>query len=120
MNMASIEEQSSLAKLAEQAERYEDMVTYMREIVDKKFDKKESLSNEERNLLSVAYKNVVGSKRSAWRIVSSIESKLLSSDSGEDNSKMKLELAVEYKKKIEDELDVVCEQVIVRIYVCVY
>lgn len=117
MNMANIEEQSSLAKLAEQAERYEDMVTYMREIVDKK---EAPLSNEERNLLSVAYKNVVGSKRSAWRIVSSIESKLLSSDSGEDNSKMKLELAVEYKKKIEDELDVVCEQVIVRIYVCVY
>lgn len=33
----------------------------------------ETLTNEERNLLSVAYKNVVGAKRSAWRIISSIE-----------------------------------------------
>ena len=31
------------------------------------------LSNEERNLLSVAYKNVVGSKRSAWRVITSLE-----------------------------------------------
>ncbi|CAO2592923.1 14-3-3 protein theta [Lemmus lemmus] len=28
------------------------------------------LSNEERNLLSVAYKNVVGGRRSAWRVIS--------------------------------------------------
>merc|ERR1719245_1242031 len=33
------------------------------------------LSNEERNLLSVAYKNVVGARRSSWRVISSIESK---------------------------------------------
>ena len=31
--------------------------------------------NEERNLLSVAYKNVVGARRSSWRIISSIEQK---------------------------------------------
>ena len=33
------------------------------------------LVNEERNLLSVAYKNVVGARRSSWRIISSIEQK---------------------------------------------
>lgn len=33
----------------------------------------ELLSDEERNLFSVAYKNVVGSKRSAWRIISTME-----------------------------------------------
>merc|ERR1712226_1275203 len=27
------------------------------------------LSNEERNLLSVAYKNVVGARRSSWRVI---------------------------------------------------
>ena len=100
----------SSAKLAEQAERYEDMADYMKRVVEQK----DTLSNEERNLLSVAFKNVVGSKRSAWRIISSIESKLSAGESTEENSKMKLELAKEYKEKIEKELRNVCEMVIVR------
>ena len=33
------------------------------------------LSVEERNLLSVAYKNVIGSRRASWRVISSIEQK---------------------------------------------
>ena len=110
--MGEVEELISTAKLAEQAERYDDMADSMKRVVELK--DKTSLSNEERNLLSVAFKNVVGSKRSAWRIVSSIESKLSPGDSGEENSKMKLELAKEYKDKIEKELKAVCDQVIVR------
>ena len=39
------------------------------------------LSNEERNLLSVAYKNVVGARRSSWRVISSIEQKTEGSES---------------------------------------
>ena len=35
----------------------------------------EELSVEERNLLSVAYKNAVGSRRAAWRIITSVEQK---------------------------------------------
>lgn len=35
----------------------------------------EELSIEERNLLSVAYKNVIGSRRASWRVISSIEQK---------------------------------------------
>jgi hypothetical protein len=43
------------AKLAEDAERYDDMAEKMRKVVEMN----EPLTNEERNLLSVAYKNVV-------------------------------------------------------------
>jgi 14-3-3 protein epsilon len=35
----------------------------------------QELSIEERNLLSVAYKNTIGSRRTAWRAISSIEKK---------------------------------------------
>ena len=47
-----------MAKLAEQAERFEEMVEYM-SVVAKTQPK---LELEERNLLSAAYKNVVGSR----------------------------------------------------------
>lgn len=43
------------AKLAEQAERYDDMAAAMKAVTEQSLE----LSNEERNLLSVAYKNVV-------------------------------------------------------------
>ena len=47
------------------------MVDEMKVIVEN-FD---NLTVEERNLLSVAYKNVIGARRAAWRIISSIEMK---------------------------------------------
>jgi len=59
------------AKLAEQAERYDDMAASMKAVTETGIE----LSNEERNLLSVAYKNVVGARRSSWRVISSIEQK---------------------------------------------
>lgn len=59
------------AKLSEEAERYDDMAKSMRDVAKLG----QPLSNEERNLLSVAYKNVVGARRSSWRVVSSIEQK---------------------------------------------
>uniref|UniRef100_A0A804LUC9 14-3-3 domain-containing protein n=1 Tax=Zea mays TaxID=4577 RepID=A0A804LUC9_MAIZE len=69
----SREDNVYMAKLAEQAERYEEMVEYM-EKVAKTVDVEE-LTVEERNLLSVAYKNVIGARRASWRIISSIEHK---------------------------------------------
>jgi len=33
------------------------------------------LNNEERNLISVAYKNHIGARRTAWRALSAIEQK---------------------------------------------
>lgn len=54
------------AKIAEQTERFEDMLDYMKQLVLHN-SKSSELTVEERNLLSVAYKNTVGSRRSAWR-----------------------------------------------------
>jgi len=60
-----------LARLSETAERYEDMCQVMKKLVEKKSSAKESLNVEARNMLSVAYKNVVGSRRQAWRSLES-------------------------------------------------
>lgn len=92
------------AKLAEQAERYDDMAAAMKAVTEDS----EQLSNEERNLLSVAYKNVVGARRSSWRVVSSIEQK----SEGSDRKKA---MAQEYREKIEQELKDICNDVLVRI-----
>ncbi|KAK9134234.1 hypothetical protein Syun_013564 [Stephania yunnanensis] len=67
------EESVYMAKLAEQAERYEEMVTFMEGLAGAV--ESEELTVEERNLLSVAYKNVIGARRASWRIISSIEQK---------------------------------------------
>jgi 14-3-3 protein epsilon len=65
------------------------------------------LSTEERNLLSVAYKNAVGSRRAAWRIISSVEQKE-NSKGNADNA----EWAKEYRTKVEEELDSICGKIL--------
>ncbi|KAF9354013.1 14-3-3 protein [Mortierella sp. AD094] len=92
-----------LAKLAEQAERYEEMVKNMKEVA---FAKTE-LSVEERNLLSVAYKNVIGARRASWRIVSSIEQKEESKGSEANVAMIKT-----YRNKIEKELADICRDIL--------
>ncbi|XP_065053071.1 14-3-3 protein zeta-like [Rhopilema esculentum] len=94
----------TLAKLAEQAERYEDMVKKMKELTELGGD---PLTEDERNLLSVAYKNVVGARRSAWRIIKSIEEK--GADKGDETKKS---IASEYLVQIEKELEEKCNEVL--------
>jgi 14-3-3 protein epsilon len=67
----SREQNVYMAKIAEQAERYDEMVESMKQVARLDVE----LTVEERNLLSVAYKNVIGARRASWRIVSSIEQK---------------------------------------------
>lgn len=69
--MADREDKVYLAKLAEQAERYDEMLDSMKSVAT--YDTE--LTVEERNLLSVAYKNVIGARRASWRIISSVEQK---------------------------------------------
>ncbi|KAF8967589.1 14-3-3 protein [Entomortierella lignicola] len=97
------EENVYLAKLAEQAERYEEMVNSMKDVASVN----KELSVEERNLLSVAYKNVIGARRASWRIVSSIEQKEESKGSESHVSMIK-----EYRSTIEKELADICEDIL--------
>ncbi|XP_015235985.1 14-3-3 protein beta/alpha-B-like [Cyprinodon tularosa] len=97
--MADKSELVQKAKLAEQAERYDDMAAAMKAVTEEGSE----LNNEERNLLSVAYKNVVGARRSSWRVVSSMEQK---------SDGTKTALAKEYREKIEKELNDICKEVL--------
>lgn len=98
------EELVQRAKLAEQAERYDDMASAMKAVTETGVE----LSNEERNLLSVAYKNVVGARRSSWRVISSIEQKT-------EGSERKQQMAKEYREKVEKELREICYDVLVSV-----
>ncbi|XP_070572379.1 14-3-3 protein epsilon-like [Ptychodera flava] len=91
------------AKLAEQAERYDEMVENMKKVGEMDVD----LSVEERNLLSVAYKNVIGARRASWRIISSIEQKEETKGSEE-----KLEMIRGYRIQVEKELRDICNDIL--------
>ncbi|KAF7649714.1 hypothetical protein LDENG_00137270 [Lucifuga dentata] len=91
------------AKLAEQAERYDEMVDYMKKVAGDNV----ALTVEERNLLSVAYKNVIGARRASWRIISSIEQRE-ENKGGEE----KLKMIREYRQKVEDELKDICNDIL--------
>eukprot|EP00403_Amphidinium_massartii_P030844 CAMPEP_0178398802 /NCGR_PEP_ID=MMETSP0689_2-20121128/14957_1 /TAXON_ID=160604 /ORGANISM="Amphidinium massartii, Strain CS-259" /LENGTH=240 /DNA_ID=CAMNT_0020019569 /DNA_START=105 /DNA_END=827 /DNA_ORIENTATION=+ len=101
--MSSRDREVYFAKLAEQAERYDEMAEHM-ETVGKVPDE---LTVEERNLLSVAYKNAVGSRRAAWRIITSVEQKE-KTKGNEEQSKF----AREYCSKVEAELQKICDTIL--------
>merc|ERR1712178_447453 len=67
----------------------------------------EELSTEERNLLSVAYKNAVGSRRAAWRIITSVEQKE-KTKGNEEQAKY----AKECCGKVETELQKICDTIL--------
>jgi len=89
-----------LVRVAETAERYEDMCKFVEKLVKMKSEKGEDLDVDERNLLSVAYKNVVGAKRASWRTLAG----------GFDDADE--ELLKKYKAIVEDELEAICNEVL--------
>ncbi|CAK83500.1 unnamed protein product (macronuclear) [Paramecium tetraurelia] len=124
--MSSRDELLYMARLTEQTERFEDMVNYIKQLVSVG----QELSVEERNLLSVAYKNSIGGRRTAWRVLSSIENKeegkvqkshflliqklipYIKSSLYHYSSQRNLTLIRSYKKKIEQELNGFCNDVL--------
>lgn len=97
-----LEDKLSMAKLAERAERYDDMADAMKSYATAS----PVLRAEDRNLLSVAFKNSVGARRSAWRVLLNIE------ENHCDPGSQKQEIAKEYRGAVESELRKICDEVL--------
>ena len=96
-----MEEKIFLARVAEQAERFEDMVNFLDEVLAAKGG---DVNPDERNLLSVAFKNLISSKRAACRTISAIEQ-------NPKYSKFN-EALLNYKGQIEQQLEADCNKII--------
>lgn len=83
------------------------MVAEMSKVAVETTESTPELSVEERNLLSVAFKNVIGSRRASWRIISSIEHK--EEHNGNDRHSA---INQEYRQTIEKELSRICRDIL--------
>jgi len=93
-----------LAKVSEQAECFEEMVNAMKKVVQLN----STLSIEERNLISIAYKNLITSKRTAWRIISTLYDK----EKSKDPQSWKLAQMAELRESIERTLHAICDEIL--------
>lgn len=89
-----------MAKLMEEAERYDEMVLCIRRIVKLNSE----LNLEERTMLALAYKNVIAPLRNAWRVITTIEA----CESGREKT-TSMNLITNLRKHFESELSAVCE-----------
>jgi len=96
----NVNELLALTRLAEAAERFADMCKFMNVFVKKKYADGKKLSTDERNLLSVAYKNRVSHKRQSWRSLGMKDNSL---ELDEDVQKA-------YVALVEDDLKTVCRE----------
>ncbi|KAI0650274.1 14-3-3-like protein [Trametes meyenii] len=93
-----------LAKIADQAERYQDVINQLKDIV---ITSGPQLTIDERNLLSIAYKNLTATLRSSWRTIDALQKKevLLS-------TRQELKLMRVQKERIEKDIDALCRDVV--------
>ena len=96
-----------MAMLAEQCNRFEEMTFFLEEMLE---GRDGDLNSDERNLLSIAYKNSLTSRRTALRTVIAYETK----EKKKDGS-LFLGYIQEYRIKIETELTEMCEKVLASI-----
>jgi len=94
----------TMARTAEMAERYDDMCVFIKELVSWSDKEKAELNVDERNLLSVSYKNVIGARRGSWRT--------LNACSEEEDSKARPGLIDTYKQQVANELNSICKEVL--------
>jgi len=95
-----------IAELAGDAERYEDVIMQIKIIINHFHAQ---LTADERNLLSVAYKNITNRLRSSWRIVDTLEKMQASRSSP---TSRQLFLLRHQRDRIESELTGVCKDIV--------
>ncbi|XP_071711499.1 14-3-3-like protein D [Rutidosis leptorrhynchoides] len=93
-----------MAKLAEQSERYDDMLKLIQNFITITPPPPTELTVEERNLLNDAYRKVAGSLRTSWFNLTAIEHKLCSS--------RKKQVLKDYRFKVERELTDLCYEIL--------
>ena len=99
-----------LARVAEDAERYEDMAVFMKEFV---LSNDEDLNVEARCLFSTAYKNVLSARRVSWRIADAIfQKERRRIDPGPGFLQTHSDLAAEFVIQMESRVTEVCEEVL--------
>lgn len=100
------EEMLLKANLSDMAERYDDMAKEMKAAVKMAYENKHILNVNARNSFSVAYKNLVSSSRSSWRILCSEKQKL------EGKGSDMVHVIGEKIKKVEQDLLKSCDEVL--------
>lgn len=70
------------------------------------------LTIDERNLLSIAYKNLTNSLRSSWRILDSVEKLQQMKNQPTPRLKQEMNLVRRQREKIEKELADVCKDIV--------
>ncbi|TFK93601.1 14-3-3 protein [Polyporus arcularius HHB13444] len=93
-----------LAKIADQAERYHDVVAQLKDIIS---DNNAQLTIDERNLLSIAYKNLTANLRASWRTIDALQKKEALSSTRQQVKLMRVQ-----KDLIEKDLDKVCRDIV--------
>lgn len=98
-----------MARIAEKAERFNEMKEFMKEVASTPDPETGlvDLTSDERNLLSIAYKNVVNNKRVSWRILN----QHIQKESKKENS-LYLNDITEFMHEVEKELITVCNEIL--------
>ena len=95
-----------MARVAEQGDRFEDMFAFLRDGMIKK-RRDGHFTTDERNLMSVSFKNLVTPKRTTWRTIIAVEQ---SSHGGASQSQV--QAITQYKAVIEERLHKDCEEIV--------
>jgi predicted O-linked N-acetylglucosamine transferase (SPINDLY family) len=101
--MNEMEELSSLAQVAEIAERFEDAAKYMEDLIKKK---KEDLTKEEKNIFYNSNKYIINSKRCALRTTNILEEK------EKKHSTQYIPIVTNYKNILESEINDISKNII--------